>query len=256
MLGPGARPAPFVPAFTLVELLVVVGIIAILVALLLPALSRARKQALQVACSSNLRQLGAGFIAYASANKGWFPPPASGVWGPYPEDWVHWQKDRDLSESPILDYLGRDVEVLKCPMGVPERELKPYQESTGPYPFSYSINVWITGYGPVGGPNSLSAGGKPCRLGKAANPSGKVLAVEEDTRIINDGAWYPPSFQSDEFGAVYCLLSVCHDQPAEHGRLGPASGRSNVVFLDGHCEFIDRQNSFYRAYVDPYYRGP
>src|SRR5687767_13274310 len=128
-------------AFTLVELLVVIGIIAILLALLLPALSKARRQAQQVACMANLRQVGYAFLAYAQSHKGWFPAPAS-MRREQAEDWVHWQPGRDLSESRIFPYLGHSPDVLKCPAGPPQR-LPPAGHP--PYPFNYSVNARFTG---------------------------------------------------------------------------------------------------------------
>src|SRR2546421_2291711 len=59
--------------FTLVELLVVIGIIALLISILMPALSKAREQAKRVACGSNLHQMAMALQMYANDNKGFYP---------------------------------------------------------------------------------------------------------------------------------------------------------------------------------------
>src|SRR5262245_37633629 len=60
-------------AFTLVELLVVIAIIALLVSILLPSLNRARAQARQVKCASNMRAVGQGFSTWLASNRGLYP---------------------------------------------------------------------------------------------------------------------------------------------------------------------------------------
>ena len=69
-------------AFTLVELLVVIGVIAVLVAMLLPALTRARQAATTLKCAANMRQIGQMFGLYAADYPGFYPP-------------VNWKKDLD-----------------------------------------------------------------------------------------------------------------------------------------------------------------
>lgn len=71
---PGLR-VDFCRAFTLVELLVVIGIIAVLIGILLPALSRAREAANVVVCGANLRSMGQALSLYVTESNGWLPGP-------------------------------------------------------------------------------------------------------------------------------------------------------------------------------------
>ena len=257
--------------FTLVELLVVLGVIAVLIALLLPVLSRARSEATRVVCLSNLRQVGLAFLAYANANKGWFPAPAVGL-APYPEDWVHWQPGRDVTKSQIFDYLGRSDKVLTCPVGVPERGPTTGigNRSFPAYPYSYSVNRYFTGFSVnFSGFKPVHSGESVCRLGKAVNPSQKVLVMEEDVTGINDGSWRYSG--DDDLSLRHSSVSVRHDGTGPEHEGNPVSSfdvydqysrrrigarRGNVCFADGHCDWLERHKLALHAYGNPFSTDP
>lgn len=104
---------PILHRFTLIELLLVITVIAILVAMLLPALSRAKEKARQVVCMSNLRQFGVALHSYAAANDAKFFKQWDDVWGGADPAYV----DR-LAEPTYLmlrDEYSYDFEEMGCP---------------------------------------------------------------------------------------------------------------------------------------------
>jgi prepilin-type N-terminal cleavage/methylation domain-containing protein/prepilin-type processing-associated H-X9-DG protein len=131
------QPRRNTSAFTLVELLVVIGIIAVLVSILLPALSRARRQASQVQCASNMRQVAAALLMYVQDHKGLLPPAgAPRIPGTYDFGWW-WATElvrykymplpgisvyQKPGSSKTQKIFNRD-NPFRCPEGVDEEEV-------------------------------------------------------------------------------------------------------------------------------------
>src|SRR5215211_5016561 len=119
-------------AFTLVELLVVIGIIAVLISILLPALTRARRSAYTLQCSSNMRQLATAMLMYIQDNKGRFPAaeffPIQNAY-PYGWGWANELVAQNYIKAPglsVYKFPGDTVKkfnrsnVFRCPEGIEE----------------------------------------------------------------------------------------------------------------------------------------
>lgn len=105
-------------AFTLVELLVVISILALLMSILLPSLSRAKESARSIVCSSNLKQIGLGATLWSEDHDGWAP----GAWWWFPANTMASLGGRtSVVEATIVDYINATVkrhknqDVLVCP---------------------------------------------------------------------------------------------------------------------------------------------
>jgi len=248
--------------FTLVELLVVIGIIALLISILLPSLSRAREQGNMIKCLSNMRQLGIAFQGYVNNNKGHFP--FSAPWSPdvNNEDWIWWQTRTvpatapnagrpvvDLGGSAIAPYLGKlTPELFQCPTDdvLNRQSMNPVD---GPYPYSYTMNWKLNGRDP-----------KAPKITGVRNATEKILLAEEDQLTINDGHWVPPLFdQSNGYvsgSGSLDLLETRHDRrksipDSGYNPLPNPDLRGNVVFVDAHAEFVPRRYAHAEIHVIP-----
>jgi prepilin-type N-terminal cleavage/methylation domain-containing protein/prepilin-type processing-associated H-X9-DG protein len=96
------------PGFTLIELLVVIAIIAILAAMLLPALAKAKGKAQQIYCINNLKQLSLGTQLYVEDNNQWLPPIQATV-AASPAFETSWR-------SYVFNYVGKNAQVYDCPV--------------------------------------------------------------------------------------------------------------------------------------------
>lgn len=241
--------------FTLVELLVVIGIIAVLIAILLPALSRARQNANRAACLSNIQQLSKAFIMYCNDNQGWFPfpavyggPSASAIgygiqaapsgypadWIGWPEDWIVWRNKgpNDVVRGAIAQYLGDPTngKVLICPSDDGNRAIGVIKDSI--YPYSYVLNGYMTSAtnsnphvpGTVTTPkNNLKYPlDEAYKLSQVQRPADKVMVYEADQSALSDGRGQlesPPIGMAA--GNIISMLAVRHDTQIKYPDVPP-----------------------------------
>ena len=209
-------------AFTLVELLLVLGIILVLAGLLLPAVGAARETARGVQCLSNLRQLAAAAHQYAASNDGSYPIAYYEVRSPdYP---VAYCWDFTLGRNPStgerevrpgLLWAGRgDGAVQQCPSF-------DGRSNTLADPFTgYNYNVSYIGYG------DLEARKRPARVSEVRSPA--------RTALFGDGQWATGAnkFMRSPKPHPGDTLTARHTGTQGYRH----RGATNVAFCDGHAE--------------------
>lgn len=242
--------------FTLVELLVVIGVIAVLISILLPTIGRARSSADRMMCQSNLRQTGIAMMAYISENKGSFP---------YHEFWYNQQGPRGnlekyniapfapVSETgfmgekgvrferPLNRYLKNNAQVSMCPSDRGDARKTSVINTFDAYGTSYQIqwndgSLW-PGFGvvPVTGWSELRLDGlknfnvktlPAAKHGASIRLGNRVFKGPWSQKIIlGDFNWHGNRPISDK-------RVLWHPPSKQNTR------QQNMLFGDGHVEFF------------------
>jgi prepilin-type processing-associated H-X9-DG protein/prepilin-type N-terminal cleavage/methylation domain-containing protein len=215
-------------AFTLTELVVAIGVLALLAALLFPVLSKARERSHATTCAMNLRQISMALQVYAQDHNGAYP-----LIRPFNDD-----ANCSLWADRVFPYL-KQREIFWCP-AYPEGE---YEPGCGPsgnvglpgeirYDGSYDLNA-TTGFMEVisnsaGTSVNVSYPLAPVRQFRIRRPADTILVLDGTGRFVNPG-YQEPAFVGVE-GLLQCGVTPRHYRGC------------NVAFADGHVKWLPLQS--------------
>ena len=202
--------------FTLVELLVVIGIIALLISILLPSLNKAREAAKQTACLSNMRQIGIAMVMYTNDFRGMYPAPYQPTYDPWQASW-----NLQLVQG---KYLSGDLSTYSSPIMVcPSDDItrawghpSTYWANVGHWSYLCGWTYWGTGTSP----------GKSITTSKVKRPAEFILVFERaDVSAIFGYQGYQQWYAGQEL--------------SPHRFVNKDPLGSNILFADGHAAWMN-----------------
>jgi prepilin-type N-terminal cleavage/methylation domain-containing protein/prepilin-type processing-associated H-X9-DG protein len=202
--------------FTLIELLVVIAIIAILAALLLPALSRAKQKAWTTSCNSNLHQIGLAMRMFADEH-GDLYPQSGGT--------IYWNPNVDAANNSWME------------------QIYPYAGSTNVFNCPGNVQLPLAFQGPFNYFNGahaayVAAGGRfaPVKGSAIRFPSAQVLGGDTVGTMVGGTGWQfdPLDSDKDDYTAN-CVGGAANDDQTQYWKIH--SRGQNVMFADGHSHW-------------------
>ncbi len=215
--------------FTLIELLVVIAILALLMGILMPALSRVREQAKTIMCRSNLNQYGIGMRMYLDENDYFFPET---------DNWMSsttsgWVRKGEIPDGQLWPYI-KNLDCHMCPTFSHLVKGTGYEDTQ----VSYVLNSYIGRGGSIWsswlGSNVTGVTREP----QVYHPAHVITFTEENTWTIEGYSAYP--FNDTHFTVGNSTRQIDNYATFHNAPSDPDKGSTNMVFVDGHVDSLPR----------------